>query len=161
MDPTDTHSNVSSHSQQIVIEEEYFEPEKRIAPGIFYQFNSNYKTNLLIKRLSDDCFMENLNNLVSGDDRAIVDRRHVGLIINYSNTSQKHILDYATNMEFIYGIEYILKNYPNDTLDYNQECIIKNEAKKRNFTLKEKKYLGHLIQKYDNHSFSKDLIRFL
>jgi hypothetical protein len=171
MDPVDsisieTHSTEPKYKIEVEnmineqIKGEIMKKNKRLSPSIFYLINSNYKTSMLLKRLKDDCFLEDLSSLLLGDNRAIVDRRHVALIIYYGIITKTYILDYATNMEYLRGLELALTNNSGYLTD-KQDEIIMNDMSNRVFSLKEKRYLACIINKFDSHIVIKNLIKFL
>jgi hypothetical protein len=138
---------------------------KRLKPNLFFELNSNLKTNLLLKNIKQDYDYENNHNLLKGSDRAIIDRRHVFQIIKGFNNKNEFIIDYATNVEFLLGVLKFFEYNGCSLIFYSQEKIIFNNFKNRKFDKKEKKLIGKIINsKYPTYISSdiKDkLIKFL
>ena len=136
---------------------------KRIKPSYFYKINSNLKTNLLLKNLQKkDWRIDNIN-LLKGEDRAIVDRRHVYHIIDNMCFYNSFILDYASNMEFLEGLYNftIEKNKRSGGYYASEFSVITDGIKNRKFNKSEKKILGKIINITRNSLLNNDLTEYL
>lgn len=121
----------------------------RIEPSIFYKLFSNIKTNLLLKNLQDrhnDYDDENNDYLLlKGEDRAIIDRRHVFQVLYNEKMKDKYILNYASNNEFLHGLYKRACYSTIHVIDYRLIEIIKSGFEKRKFNNKEKKMITKII----------------
>lgn len=123
------------------------------------QTNDNFKTTLLLKNLENLDFGGKLDNsnLIQGEEPAIIDRRHITLIIKHTNVKNSHMLKIANNIEFLYGA----KNIVNYHMTENQHKFIIFGLEQRKLNLEEKKILAELINTASCCQQKNDLMKYI
>ncbi len=137
--------------------------DKRIKPNQDFANNSNMKTIILLNNLSEGG--NNINNKLLLDcyDRAIIDRRHIYIILKSGTTVHNYIYNYTCNMEFLLGLKSVLQeiNYQGFSTFFTQ-CVLSGLFN-RIFDKDEKIILGQIIMKIPNgyFGFKNKLLEYL
>lgn len=119
----------------------------------------NFKTSLLLKHLENPFYKDKLDNLnlIQGEEPAVIDRRHVALIIRHINVKSSYILRISSNIEFLLGAKDTIHE---NMSEYQRKFIIFG-LQKREFNLDEKKILAELIEMSVHWHLKNELLKFI
>jgi len=120
----------------------------------------NLKTILLLQNLRDEYAFERFDNtnLLKGNDKAIVDRRHVSEIVQKINKSNTYILKYANNIEFLHGV---LDGFSIHFFCEPQEEIVLNGMENRTLNDEEKKLLAKIFTNLGSEQFKNKILNYI